>query len=48
MVVVACYAFAVSFVLAKLIDRFIGFRVSAADEKSGVDLSQHAETGYNL
>jgi Amt family ammonium transporter len=46
MVVVACYAFAVSFVLAKLIDRVIGFRVSAADETSGVDFSQHAETAY--
>jgi Amt family ammonium transporter len=46
MVVVACYAFAVSFVVAKVIDRLIGFRVSAADEKSGVDLSQHAETAY--
>ncbi|OBK13599.1 ammonium transporter [Mycobacterium asiaticum] len=46
MVVVGCYAFATSFLLAKLIDRAIGFRVSAADEKSGVDLTQHAETAY--
>jgi len=46
MLVVALYAFAVSFGLAKLIDRFMGFRVSVADEKSGVDLTQHAETAY--
>jgi Amt family ammonium transporter len=46
MVVVALYAFAVSFVLGKLIDRFMGFRLSAADEKSGIDLAEHAETAY--
>ena len=40
------YAFAVSYVLAKLIDRFIGFRVSAEDETTGVDFTQHAETAY--
>ncbi len=45
-VVVAGYAFAVSFVLAKLIDRVVGFRISAEDETSGVDFSQHAETAY--
>ena len=45
-VAVAVYAFAVSFVLAKLIDRTMGFRVSAEDETSGIDLSQHAETAY--
>ena len=44
--VVGAYAFAVSYVLAKLIDRFIGFRVSAEDETTGVDFTQHAETAY--
>jgi len=46
MVVVAVYAFAVSFILGKVIDRVMGFRLSAADEKSGIDLSEHAETAY--
>ncbi|KMO74155.1 Ammonia channel [Mycolicibacterium chubuense] len=46
MLVVAAYAFAASFVLATLIDRLIGFRISAEDEVSGVDFSQHAETAY--
>jgi ammonium transporter, Amt family len=46
MVVVGLYAFAVSYGLATLIERFMGFRVSAEDEVSGVDLSQHAETAY--
>ena len=45
-VVVAAYAFGVSFLLAKLIDRVMGFRISSEDETSGVDFSQHAETAY--
>lgn len=45
-VVVAAYAFAMSFALAKLIDRVIGFRISPEEETSGVDFSQHAETAY--
>ena len=35
-----------TFVLAKVIDRLMGFRVSAEDETTGVDLTQHAETAY--
>jgi ammonium transporter, Amt family len=45
-VVVAIYAFTVSFVLAKVIDRVMGFRLSAEDETTGVDFTQHAETAY--
>ena len=45
-VVVALYAFTVSFVLAKVIDRLMGFRLSAEDETTGVDFTQHAETAY--
>jgi ammonium transporter, Amt family len=45
-VVVALYAFIVSFALAKLIDATVGFRLSAEDETTGVDLTQHAETAY--
>ena len=46
MVVVAAYAFAVTYGLAALIDRIMGFRLSAEDEASGVDFTQHAETAY--
>ncbi len=46
MVVVAAYAFTVSYLLAKLIDRVMGFRLSAEDEATGVDFTQHAETAY--
>ncbi|ORJ57815.1 ammonium transporter [Mycobacterium simiae] len=45
-VVVAVYAFSVSYALAKMIDRFMGFRVSPEDEITGVDFTQHAETAY--
>jgi Amt family ammonium transporter len=45
-VVVGAYAFVVSFVLGKIIDRLIGFRISAEDETTGVDFTQHAETAY--
>ncbi|WP_373196570.1 ammonium transporter [Mycobacterium marinum] len=46
MVVVALYAFTVSYLLAALIERLMGFRVSREEEVSGVDFSQHAETAY--
>jgi ammonium transporter, Amt family len=45
-VVVGAYAFVVSFLLGKIIDRVIGFRISAEDETTGVDFTQHAETAY--
>jgi Amt family ammonium transporter len=45
-VVVAIYAFTVSFLLAKVIDRVMGFRLSPEDETTGVDFTQHAETAY--
>ncbi|MGV0992331.1 MAG: ammonium transporter [Mycobacterium sp.] len=46
MVVVALYAFSVSYVLGTVIDKTMGFRLSAEDETSGVDFTQHAETAY--
>lgn len=45
-VAVALYAFIVSFILLKLIDRTLGLRVSVEDEMEGLDLSQHGESGY--
>ncbi len=45
-VVVAVYAFVVSFVLLKVIDWTMGLRVSAEDEMEGLDLTQHGESGY--
>jgi Amt family ammonium transporter len=43
---VAGYAFTVSYVIATLIEKLMGFRLSAEDEASGVDFTQHAETAY--
>jgi ammonium transporter, Amt family len=46
--VVLAFSFAVSLLLGWLIHRFWGFRISAADEVSGIDASVHAETAYDL
>jgi Amt family ammonium transporter len=45
-IVVGAYAFGVSYLLAKVIDMVIGFRVSREDETAGIDFTQHAETAY--
>ena len=42
------YAFAVTFILLKVLDWTMGLRVSGEEEESGLDLSQHNETGYNF
>ena len=44
--VVAVYAFGASYLIAKLIDKVMGFRVSPEDESAGIDFAQHAETAY--
>ncbi|MEV6931222.1 ammonium transporter [Dactylosporangium sp. NPDC051485] len=47
-VVVAAYAFGVTWLLAKGVDRLVGFRVSEEHERTGLDLVVHAETAYEL
>ena len=42
------YAFVVTFVLLKFVDRVFGLRVPENEEINGLDLSQHQETAYNL
>ncbi|MFB4300147.1 ammonium transporter [Actinomadura sp. NTSP31] len=44
--VVGLFAFTVTFAVGKVIDKLMGFRVSAEDETGGVDLALHAETAY--
>ncbi|MBU3060374.1 ammonium transporter [Nocardia sp. NEAU-G5] len=44
--VVALWAFGVSFVLGKIIDRTLGFRIGKEDEVTGIDFALHAETAY--
>ncbi|MDN3060971.1 ammonium transporter [Streptomyces sp. SRF1] len=45
---VLIYSFAVSWVLAKLIDVTIGLRASEDEEIGGVDQAYHAETAYDF
>ena len=45
---VALYSFLVTLVLGFIIEKTIGFRVSKDDEVEGVDLSEHAETAYEM
>ncbi|MFC4057531.1 ammonium transporter [Planomonospora corallina] len=47
-VAVGAFSFAVSWIIAKVIDRTMGFRISQEDEVTGIDITTHAETGYDL
>jgi Amt family ammonium transporter len=47
-VVVALYSFVVAFILGKVIDLTIGFRLKEEDEVAGVDQAEHAETAYDF
>jgi Amt family ammonium transporter len=45
-VVAIVYAFSVSWIILKLLDRTMGLRVPIEEEVEGLDLSQHGESGY--
>ncbi|MGW1199107.1 ammonium transporter [Streptomyces sp. NPDC002536] len=45
---VLAYSFTVSWLLAKLVDKLVGFRASEDDEVSGLDQALHAETAYDF
>jgi Amt family ammonium transporter len=45
---VGTFSFVVSFVVAKVIDMVMGFRVSDEDELEGIDFTQHSETAYEF
>jgi len=45
-VVVMVFAFSVTYLVAWLINRFMGLRVSETEEYVGLDLSQHGERAY--
>ena len=46
--VVAGYSFFVTLILGFIIEKTIGFRVRVEDEQVGVDLSEHAESAYEM
>lgn len=47
-VAVGLYSFTVAFILGKIIDKTMGFRVSEEDEVTGVDITEHAESAYDF
>ncbi len=47
-VAVGLYSFTVAWILGKIIDKTMGFRISGEDEATGVDVTQHAETAYDF
>jgi Amt family ammonium transporter len=47
-IAVGAFSFIVAFILGKIIDKTIGFRIDEEDEVNGVDLATHAETAYDL
>ncbi|RKS75027.1 Amt family ammonium transporter [Actinomadura pelletieri DSM 43383] len=42
------YSFTVTYVIAKVIDLVMGFRIDADDEAAGIDSTAHAETAYDF
>ncbi|TDD41003.1 ammonium transporter [Nonomuraea terrae] len=47
-IAVGGYSFIVSWVLGKIIHKTMGFRITTEDEVTGIDITTHAETGYDL
>ena len=47
-VITIVYSFIVSFALLKIVDAFIGLRVSEDEERIGLDLTQHRESSYTM
>jgi Amt family ammonium transporter len=45
--VAAVFAFAVSVAIFKIIDKTIGLKASDEEEEAGLDITQHAEKGFN-
>ncbi|MFM6971408.1 MAG: ammonium transporter [Rhodoluna sp.] len=43
---VAIYAFGMTFLIGKFIQRWFGFRIEIREELSGIDITQHGFTGY--
>ncbi|MGO1544229.1 MAG: ammonium transporter [Gulosibacter sp.] len=46
--VVLLYSFIVTLIIALVIKRTMGIRVSTQDESTGVDVTEHAESGYDF
>jgi ammonium transporter, Amt family len=44
--VTIAFAFSVTFMLAKLLKRWMGLRVTENEEEVGLDISEHGERAY--
>ncbi|MCL2581994.1 MAG: ammonium transporter [Streptosporangiales bacterium] len=47
-VAVGLYSFAIAWIIGKVIDKTMGFRIAEEDEITGIDITEHAETAYDL
>lgn len=47
-IAVGGYSFVMSWIIGKIIDRTMGFRIAEEAEVTGIDITAHAETGYDL
>ncbi|MEV5408401.1 ammonium transporter [Thermopolyspora sp. NPDC052614] len=47
-VAVGLYSFIASWIIGKIIDKTMGFRIAEEKEVTGIDITTHAETGYDL
>ncbi len=45
---VGLYSFTIAFILGKVLDLTVGFRITEEEEVEGIDLFEHAETGYDI
>ncbi|QXJ24876.1 ammonium transporter [Actinomadura graeca] len=45
---IGLYSFAMAWIIGKIIDRTLGFRLPEEDEATGADVTVHAETAYDL
>jgi len=46
-IAVVLYAFVVTYILVKLIDKLVGLRISEKEEYLGLDIAQHREIAYS-
>ena len=46
--IVTVFSFVVAYAIGWTIDKTVGFRVSAEVEVEGIDVAEHAESGYDL
>jgi Amt family ammonium transporter len=47
-VAVGVYSFVMAWIIGKIIDKTMGFRINVDDEITGVDTTTHAESGYDF